>query len=70
MSEIQTIKHLNIGYDWNYSLEVEKVVPVEGTRASAKTTEKFSFGGNTETYEEAKGQLVKAMGEIKGIEKQ
>ncbi len=64
MSETQTIMHANIGFDWNYSLEVEKVVPVEGTRASAKTTEKFSVGGNCMSYEEAKNQLIIAKAEI------
>ncbi len=65
MSETQTIvEHRNIGFDWNYSLEVEKVVPVEGTRASAKTTEKFSVGGNTLTYDEAKAQMVAAREDV------
>jgi len=57
MSETQVIKHLNTGYSWGYSLETERVVPVEGTRASAKTTEKVSLGGYVETYEEAVSQL-------------
>ncbi len=65
MNETQTIvEHRNIGFDWNYSLEVEKVIPVEGTRASAKTTEKFSVGGNSVSYEEAKTQLLKAKEDI------
>ena len=57
MSETQVIKHLNVGYSWGYSLEKESVVPVEGTRASAKTTEKISLSGYAETYKEALSQL-------------
>jgi hypothetical protein len=65
MSETQTVWHKNLGYSWGYSLEVENVVPVEGTRASAKTTEKFSVGGNVETFAEMLEQMRAAKSEVK-----
>ena len=53
MSETQIVTHQNIGHNWGYSLEVESVAPpVAGSRASAKTTEKFSCGGNTLSFDE------------------
>lgn len=64
MSETQTIEHRNVGYNWGYSIEVEKVVPVEGTRASAKSTQKFSIGGNCETYLEARKQMGLARNDV------
>jgi hypothetical protein len=62
--EIQKIFHSNLGYQWTYSIEVENVVPVEGTRASAKTTERFSVGGNTETYEQSKAEMATAKADL------
>ena len=64
MSIQETILHRNVGYSWTYSIEVENVVPVEGTRASAKTTERFSVGGNTETYEQAKKEMNLAKSDL------
>ncbi len=65
MSEQQVITHRNVGFSWSYSLEIEKVVPVEGTRASAKTTEKFSASGNAETYSEMMTMMDEAREEVK-----
>jgi len=65
-SETQKVTHQNIGYEWNYSLEIESVEPpVPPSRASAKTTEKFNAGGNTETFESMLSEMDKARVEIK-----
>jgi len=64
MSETQTVEHRNVGFYWTYSIETESVVPVEGTRASAKTTEKVSVGGNTVWYNDAMSQMKTAKTEI------
>ncbi len=64
MNESQTIESRKVGFTWDYSREVESVTPVEGSRASNKITEKFSVGGNTETYAEAFLQMRRAKKEV------
>lgn len=66
MSETQIITHKTVGYNWAYSIEIETVTPpVPPARASAKTTEKFSTGGNTVTFGEMEIEMMKAREEIR-----
>jgi hypothetical protein len=66
MSETQVVTHRTVGYDWAYSIEIETVTPpIPPARASAKTTEKFSTGGNTVTFEEMKSEMMYARKQIR-----
>jgi hypothetical protein len=65
LMEESIIRHMNIGFNWTYSIETEHVIPVENTRASAKTTEKFSIGGNAQTYEQALTEMVAAQHQVR-----
>lgn len=57
-------EHRKVGYEWAYSLSIERVIPVQGSRASARRKEKAYLAGNEDSFGEAKEALDLARGYI------